>query len=110
VAKLIYGSLSTIVSGGIVVNPIFRGREREGKADRRGDSIEPSPKVKTIYEFGEILKEMEEKGIWLFGLRTTCATTLPTRDGTGKPFDAKVANFHLAYADSKKVIVLNARH
>lgn len=71
--------------------------------------IEPGSKVKAIYEFGEMLKEMEEKGIWLFGLRTKRATTLPTRDGAGKPFDAKVANFHLAYADSEKIIVLNAR-
>ena len=71
--------------------------------------IEPGSKVKAIYEFGEMLKEMEEKGIWLFGLRTKRATKLPTRDGKGKPFDAKVANFHLAYADSEKIIVLNAR-
>jgi transcriptional regulator with XRE-family HTH domain len=71
--------------------------------------IEPGPKVKAIYEFGEMLKEMEENEIWLFGLRTKRATTLPTRDGTGKPFDAKVANFHLAYANSEKIIVLNAR-
>lgn len=71
--------------------------------------IEPGSKVKAIYEFGEMLKEMEEKGIWLFGLRTKRATTLPTRDGAGNPFDAKVANFHLAYADSEKIIVLNAR-
>lgn len=71
--------------------------------------IEPGSKVKAIYEFGEMLKEMEEKGIWLFGLRTKCATALPTRDGAGKPFDAKVANFHLAYADSERIIVLNTR-
>ncbi|MBS0323450.1 MAG: helix-turn-helix transcriptional regulator [Proteobacteria bacterium] len=71
--------------------------------------IEPGSKVKAIYEFGEMLKEMEEKGILLFGLRTKRATALPTRDGAGKPFDAKVANFHLAYADSEKIIVLNTR-
>lgn len=71
--------------------------------------IEPGPKVKAIYEFGEMLHEMEEKGIWLFGLRTKRATTLPTRDGIGKPFDAMVANFHLAYADSNKIIVLDAK-
>jgi len=77
--------------------------------------IEPGAKVKAVYEFGDMLKEMAEKGIWIFGLRTKRATTLPTRDGTGKPFDAKVANFHLAYAyadsdsDSEKIIVLNAR-
>ena len=58
--------------------------------------IEPGSKVKAIYEFCEMLHEMEEKGIWLFGLRTKRATALPTRDGVGKPFDAKVANFHLA--------------
>ena len=70
--------------------------------------IEPGSKIKAIYEFGEMLHEMENKGIWLFGLRTKRATALPTRDGVAEPFDAKVANFHLAYADSNKIIVLNA--
>jgi transcriptional regulator with XRE-family HTH domain len=72
--------------------------------------IEPGEKVKATYELGEMLHEMEENGIWLFGLRTKRATALPTRDGAGKPFDAKVANFHLAYADSKKIIVLDAKN
>lgn len=69
--------------------------------------IEPGSKVKTIYEFGEMLQEMEEKGLWLFGLRTKRNVSMPTRDGTGKPFDTKVANFHIAYADSEQIIVLN---
>lgn len=71
--------------------------------------IEPSSKVKAIYEFGEMLHEMEEKGILLFGLRTKRATILPTRDGVDKPFVAKVANFHLAYGDSNEIIVLDAK-
>lgn len=71
--------------------------------------IEPGSKVKAIYEFGEMLHEMEEKGLWLFGLRTKRNVALPTRDGTGKPFDAKVANFHIAYTDSEQIIVLNAQ-
>lgn len=69
--------------------------------------IEPGSKVKTIYEFGEMLGEMEEKGLWLFGLRTKRNVSLPTRDGNGKPFNANVANFHIAYADSEQIIVLN---
>lgn len=71
--------------------------------------IEPGSKVKAIHQFGSMLREMEEKGMWLFGLRTNRPISLPTRDGAGKPFDAKVANFHVAYADSDKIIVLNAR-
>lgn len=71
--------------------------------------IDPSSKVTAVFEFGEMLREMEEHGIWLFGLRTKRATKLPTRDGTGESFDAKVANFHLAYADSSKIIVLDAK-
>jgi len=69
--------------------------------------IEPGSKVKAIYEFGEMLREMEEKDLWLFGLRTKRKVSLPTRDGIGKPFEAKVANFHIAYADSEQIIVLN---
>jgi transcriptional regulator with XRE-family HTH domain len=71
--------------------------------------IEPGLKVKAIHEFSNVLREMEEKGIWLFGLRTTRAIVLPARDDAGKPFDAKVAGFHVAYADSDKIIVLNAK-
>lgn len=54
-----------------------------------------------------MLGEMEEKGLWLFGLRTKRNVSLPTRDGNGKPFNANVANFHIAYADSEQIIVLN---
>ncbi|CAK0759666.1 Helix-turn-helix transcriptional regulator [Gammaproteobacteria bacterium] len=71
--------------------------------------IEPGSKVKAIYEFGKMLREMEVKGIWLFGLRTKRPTILPTRDGNGTPFDARVANFHLTYADSNKIIVLDVK-
>lgn len=69
--------------------------------------IEPGSKVKAIYEFGEMLREMEGKDLWLFGLRTKRKVSLPARDGIGKPFEAKVANFHIAYADSEQIIVLN---
>jgi len=71
--------------------------------------IELGSKVKAIYEFGEMLREMEEKGLWIFGLRTMRGVSLPTRDGVGKPFDAKVANFHIAYADSEQIMVLDSR-
>lgn len=71
--------------------------------------IEPGSKVKAIHEFSNMLREMEEKGIWLFGLRTTRAIVLPARDYADTPFDAKVAGFHVAYADSDKIIVLNAK-
>ena len=70
--------------------------------------IEPGSKIKAIFEFGEMLHEMEQQGIWLFGLRTMRAATLLMRDGAGKPFDAKLANFHLAYGDSNKFIALDA--
>lgn len=71
--------------------------------------IEPGSRVQVIYEFGEMLKEMEGRGIWLFGLRTKCVAEIPTRDGEGTRLDAKVASFHLAYAGSEKIIVLGAR-
>ncbi|WP_279116680.1 helix-turn-helix transcriptional regulator [Acidithiobacillus thiooxidans] len=47
--------------------------------------IEPGSKVKAIYEFGTMLREMEEQGIWIFGLRTKRTMKLPARNGGGKP-------------------------
>jgi transcriptional regulator with XRE-family HTH domain len=69
------------------------------------DMIEPGPKVRATYDFGEMLKEMDARGFCLFGLRTRSKTTLPSRDGTSTPFDMKIANFHFVYSD--RIVVLD---
>ncbi len=71
------------------------------------DMIEPGPKVRATHEFGEMLKEMDTRGFWLFSLRTRGQTHLPSRDGTSTPFEVKIANFHFAYSDSDGIIVLD---
>jgi transcriptional regulator with XRE-family HTH domain len=71
--------------------------------------IEPGSRVKATYEFGVMLREMEERGLRLFGVRTKRRDLLPASDGTAKAFDARVANFHIAYADSGKIFVLDPR-
>ena len=73
------------------------------------DDIDPGAQVRTTFEFGEMLKEMEERGFWLFGLRTRSKTKLPSRDGTETPFEMKIANFHFAYSDSEQIIVLDTK-
>jgi len=69
--------------------------------------IDPGQKIKATYEFGEMLKEMDKRGFWLFGLRTLGQTKLPSRDGSTTPFEMKIANFHFAYSDSDGIIVLD---
>jgi transcriptional regulator with XRE-family HTH domain len=71
------------------------------------DMIEPGSKVRATYEFSEMLKEMDVRGFWLFGLRTRGQTKLPARDRTTTPFEVKIANFHFAYGDSDGIIVLD---
>ena len=69
--------------------------------------IDPGSRVKETYEISKMLCEMEEKSLWLFGLRTMREILLPTRDGTGKTFNANIANFYIAYTDSNEIIVVN---
>ena len=69
--------------------------------------IEPGSKIKAIFELGEMLKEMEARGMWLFGLRTRTTFKIPKRDGTEAEIPGAICNFHVAYADSKRIIVLD---
>jgi len=56
-----------------------------------------------------MLKEMEGRGFWLFGIGTRSKTKLPSRDGSETPFEMKIANFHFAYGDSEEIIVLDTK-
>jgi transcriptional regulator with XRE-family HTH domain len=69
--------------------------------------IEPGSKINAIFELGEMLKEMEARGMWLFGLRTRTKFKFPKRDGTETEIPGAICNFHVAYADSKRIIVLD---
>lgn len=69
--------------------------------------IDPGSKIKAIFELGEMLKEMEVRGMWLFGLRTRTTFKLPKRDGTKSEVEGAICNIHVAYADSKHIIVLD---
>lgn len=71
--------------------------------------LEPGSKIKATYELSELIVELEEKGMWLFGLRTKRTFKLPTRDGENKEMEGPVCNFHVAYADSEQIIVLDAK-
>jgi len=50
---------------------------------------------------------MEARGLWLFGLRTRTTFNLPKRDGTKSEVEGAICNIHVAYADSKHIIVLD---
>jgi hypothetical protein len=52
---------------------------------------------------------MELRGFWLFGLRTKMDMKLPKRDGTFTPFKGNGGNFHIAYSDSKRIIILDSK-
>lgn len=69
--------------------------------------IEPGSKIKATFEIGELIKELESRGLWVFGLRTKSTFKLPHRDGTNEKQTVPVCNIHVAYADSEKVIVLD---
>lgn len=71
------------------------------------DDIDPGAKVKATFAFNQFLKDLEERGFWLFGLRTKSKVTFPVQDGNGTTMEVKIANFHVAYANSKDIIVLD---
>lgn len=73
------------------------------------DDIDLGARVRATFEFTEMLKEMEERGFWLFGLRTRSKTKFPSRDGDEAPFEINIANFHFAYGDSEQIIVLDTK-
>lgn len=73
------------------------------------NDIEPGSKITATFELGELLKELEENGMWLFGLRTKTKFSIPTRDGVNKEMGGSVSNFHIAYEDSEKIIVLDTK-
>jgi transcriptional regulator with XRE-family HTH domain len=69
--------------------------------------MDPGAKVRATFEFGEMLKDMTGRGFALFGLRTRSQTQLPSAGGPPSPFEMKIANFHVAYSDSNRIIVLD---
>jgi transcriptional regulator with XRE-family HTH domain len=69
--------------------------------------VDAGSKVKVTFDLGELLKELETKGLWVFGLRLQARFKLPHRDGSSSDLNGDVFNLHIAYADSNRVIVLN---
>jgi transcriptional regulator with XRE-family HTH domain len=70
--------------------------------------VDPGSKVKATFELGELLRELDGQGLWLFGLRTTATFAMPDgRSGNTKPMRGAVCNLHVAYADSDKIVVLD---
>lgn len=72
------------------------------------DEMELGARVEATFEFTGLLKELDEKGLRLLGLKTKAKMTAPPSiPGTPEPAVIKVANLHVAYADSHKVFVLD---
>ncbi len=71
------------------------------------EDVEPGSRVKAAFELGSMVKELEAEGLWLFGLRTRSKSTMPSQDGEPALFEIKIANFHIAYANSGRITVLN---
>lgn len=70
--------------------------------------LEPSSKIKATFEMTELLKDIEQAGLWVFGLRTKANFKFPNRDGRTVQ-EGAIANFHIAYADSDRIIVLDPK-
>ena len=68
--------------------------------------IDVGDRVRATHEIGELLRELEASGMWLFGLRTRGSFKLPKRDGTHVEEEGTVANIHVAYANSDRIIAL----
>lgn len=71
------------------------------------NDIDPGDRVSAMYELGENLKDLEAHGFRLFGLRTKAKMSPPPSIPDAKPALLRIANFHVAYADSNKIIVLD---
>lgn len=69
--------------------------------------IDPGERVTATYELGEALKELEEHGFRLFGLRTKAKKGPPPSIPDAEPASLRIANFHVAYGDSNKTFVLD---
>ncbi len=68
--------------------------------------IDSGSKIKAAFELGELLKDLEMRGMWVFGLRTKATFNAPHRDGTVEKIQGSMCNLHVAYRDSERVIVL----
>lgn len=73
------------------------------------EDIDPGSRVKSTFELSNMVKELETKGFWLFGLRTRSKSDFSCVDGQRSTIDMKIANFHIAYADSERIIVLDPK-
>lgn len=70
--------------------------------------IEAGGRVEAAFNLGELIKQLESKGILVFGLRTHTKMTAPHVDKDAA-LSGSVCNVHLAYADSNRVTVLDPR-
>jgi len=72
------------------------------------NDIEPGYKVQQTFELGEKLRDLERKGFSLFGLRTKGKTSVKAGADT-KQLEMEVGHFHIAYADSERIVVLDGK-
>lgn len=68
--------------------------------------IEPGQRVTIAHGFADLLKELEKKGIWVFGLLTRQQLAI---NDAAEPMNVRIANFHLTYDDSGEIIVLDPK-
>lgn len=72
------------------------------------DEIDLGSPVEATYELGQIIREMEQRGLCLFGLRTKGKVNPPpVAASDAVPAYLSIGNLHVAYADSKKILVLD---
>lgn len=68
--------------------------------------IDAGARVSAAFSLAKDVEELENAGIWVFGLRTRIKYQLPTEAAEPSEWEGEVCNIHLAYENSQKIIVL----
>ncbi len=68
--------------------------------------VEVGHRVDAAFDIKALIEDLESSGLWLFGLQTVETETYAVM-GDSKKFEMTIANFHVAYSDSERVIVID---
>ncbi len=73
------------------------------------EEIDPGSRIRYTFELNESLQSLQEAGFAVFALRTKSKSSFAVATGDKQDIELKIANFHIAYADSAEIVVLDGR-
>lgn len=71
--------------------------------------LDAGSRVEAQFALDELLREADESGMWVFGLRTKAKCDFKLMDGQQQQIEGSTGNFHVAYANSERIIVLDTK-